>query len=378
MILFSTKFKLLNSYIKKINVSDLGIHFFGNQRDTNINLIPRIINIFSPCICSSMIIFIHITANSFKADILLNELLNSFQHQLEHNRSQLSTDQLQMLTYLRAQFAHMQAHQPTPSPHANTYPHSRLPQNQTALRHNPNLLDSIGGLNPSLDQLPSDLENVQPTMMHEDSTMLQDLNSLLSSHDIVEDLRISDDDKGSLDHIFSFTSNSLSTFLSNASGQKTTNPADFPSTTASNEDSNSSETSAVLIEKIKLDSSLTNGNKSEVNTTRQREEGVAEPILPMSDDELLASKLNIQMTAEEILKECESYGVNGIQTNSLLRAGRLVPTTGRVAGILKNTKKMFMYGRAPRRAKANEHYETVVKKFKAWVRTGGAQCGPRE
>jgi len=105
-----------------------------------------------------------------------------------------------------------------------------------------------------------------------------------------------------------------------------------------------------------------------VNTTRQREEGVAEPILPMSDDELLASKLDIRMTAEEILKECESYGVNGIQTNSLLRAGRLVATTGRVAGILRNTKKMFMYGRAPRRAKTDEHYETVAKKFKGCER----------
>ena len=107
---------------------------------------------------------------------------------------------------------------------------------------NPNLLD--------LDQLPIDLENVQPTMMHDDTTMLQDLNSLLSSQDIADELRISDDDRGSLDHIFSFTSNSLSNFLSNANNKS---GQDF------NEDSNSSETSTAFIDKIKLDSSLTNG-----------------------------------------------------------------------------------------------------------------------
>ncbi len=258
----------------------------------------------------------------------------------------------------------MQAHHNPTAPLNN-----RLSQHQNNLRHNPGLLDSIG-LNPSLDQLPSDLENLQPTMMHDDNSMLQDLNSLLSSHDIVEDLRISDDDKGSLDHIFSFTSNSLSTFLSNANNQKAVQSTDF---SVNNEDSNSSETSTVFIEKIKLDSSLTNGNKSEVTAigsqTKQKVEGnksqITEPILPMSDDELLASKLNIQMTADEILKECESYGVNGIQTNSLLKVGRLVPAAGRDLGILKNTKKMFMYGTIPSRAKENENYETIAKKFKA-------------
>lgn len=113
-----------------------------------------------------------------------------------------------------------------------------------------NLLDSMNPNLLDLDQLPIDLENMMPTMMHDDPTMLQDLNSLLSSQDIADDLRISDDDKGSLDHIFSFTSNSLSNFLTNAnrSGQ------DF-----NNEDSNSSETSTTFIDKIKLDSSLTNG-----------------------------------------------------------------------------------------------------------------------
>lgn len=128
---------------------------------------------------------------------------------------------------------------------------SKHNNNNSQNKSQPNLLDSM---NPNLldfDQLPIDLENMMPTMMHDDTTMLQDLNSLLSSQDIADDLRISDDDKGSLDHIFSFTSNSLSNFLTNANNKS---GQDF-----NNEDSNSSETSNTFIDKIKLDSSLTNG-----------------------------------------------------------------------------------------------------------------------
>jgi hypothetical protein len=47
-------------------------------------------------------------------------------------------------------------------------------------------------------------------------------------------------------------------------------------------------------------------------------------LLPVTDDEVLASKLNIKMNAQQILNECKSYGVNGIQTNSFLRPRRLI------------------------------------------------------
>jgi len=227
-----------------------------------------------------------------------------------------------------------------------------------------NLLDSMNPNLLDLDQLPIDLENMMPTMMHDDTTMLQDLNSLLSSQDIADDLRISDDDKGSLDHIFSFTSNSLSNFLSNANNKS---GQDF------NEDSNSSETSTTFIDKIKLDSSLTDGcNKSDSNTPSKTKPESESEILPQNDDELLASKLNIQMTAEQILAECESHGVNGIQTNSLLKPGRLSNPRN---SLLTNKKKLFFHGALLNKksnsspfkigkAKKDEHYETEKKKFK--------------
>lgn len=173
-------------------------------------------------------------------------------NQLDQNRFQLNPDQLQMLTYLKTQFTAMQSHQTLNSANQAHLPKALMNNPHPLARHNTSsiLMDtSCSGLNPSMDQLPSDLENIQPSMMNED-TMLQDLNSLLSSQDIVEDLRISDDDKGSLDHIFSFTSNSLSNFLSNANGTH----KDV------GEDSNSSETSTSFIDKVKLDSSWTNGD----------------------------------------------------------------------------------------------------------------------
>ncbi len=251
-------------------------------------------------------------------------------NQLELNRNQLNKEQLQMLTYLKTQYTIMQQQHGNQNPQQNNFSNQFVNQSQQSNKSNihnqqqSSLLDSIT-LN-GLDQLPKDLENVQPiTMMHDDNSMLQDLNMLLSSHDIVEDLRISDDDKGSLDHIFSFTSNPFNNQLHKSEAHALDQ----------NEDSNSSDTSTTttFIEKIKLDASLTNGDtginakSKETNINNENNQtsqlANATTILPMNDDELLASKLNIHMTAEEILNECKSYGVNGIQTNSLLKAGRL-------------------------------------------------------
>lgn len=78
------------------------------------------------------------------------------------------------------------------------------------------------------------------------------------------------------------------------------------------------------------------------------------------------------MTAEQILTECESYGVNGIQTNSLLKPGRLSNPRN---SLLTNKKKLFFHGALLRKKsnsspfkigkpKKDEHYETETKRFK--------------
>ncbi len=46
-------------------------------------------------------------------------------------------------------------------------------------------------------------------------------------------------------------------------------------------------------------------------------------MLELTDDDILANKLNIQMSADEIINSCKSYGLNGIQNNCLLRIGRV-------------------------------------------------------
>jgi len=106
-------------------------------------------------------------------------------NQLEQNRAHLNPDQLQMLNYLKSQYIIMQSQQQQ----QNQQQH----QHQQQQQHD-------------LDQqlLPLDLENVQPiTMMQHDAeqsmqSMLQDadLNTLLSRHDIVEDLKISLNERG--------------------------------------------------------------------------------------------------------------------------------------------------------------------------------------
>jgi hypothetical protein len=181
-------------------------------------------------------------------------------NQLEANKNQLNHDQLQMLNALKSQFL------------LSTQSHNSVAS-----------IDNI---------IPLDLENVQPiTMMQEDQLLQEttDLNTLLSRHDIVEDLRmISDDDKGTLDHIL------------NTNKPAVNNGTKLPFSS----------------DNIKLDSTLTNG--STIGTKDPSTNGLVE----LTDDDILASKLNIQMTADEIINACKPYGLNGIQNNFLLKPNR--------------------------------------------------------
>ena len=80
------------------------------------------------------------------------------------------------------------------------------------------------------------------------------------------------------------------------------------------------------------------------------------------------------MTAEAILNECQSYGVNGIQTNSLLRPGRLTNSSQKQPNTKKNSKKLHFFGtlnpqstpppKTQKKSKKDEDYETETKKFK--------------
>ena len=143
-------------------------------------------------------------------------------YQLEQNRNHLNPEQILMLNHLKSQYASAQTQQNLASnqQYANNSTEQQLKTNSFILNPQqsnrsiiPSSQASLFGpsssfLNCNLDQLPKDLENVQPITMTQDDNALQDLNTLLSRHDIVEDLRISDDDKGSLDHIFSFNNSS--------------------------------------------------------------------------------------------------------------------------------------------------------------------------
>jgi len=234
-------------------------------------------------------------------------------NQLEQNKNHLNPEQLLMLNHLKSQFEQ-----------------SKLNINNNNQYHQAGGLFGTGTGSSFLDQLPKDLENVMPiTMTQEDNSMLQDLNTLLSRHEIAEDLRISDDDKGSLDHIFSFTNNNNNNNAKNYASLLNDNNDE-------EDDSNSSTSSgsdgSTFLEKIKLDSSLTNGdNKPSQSLLLQPSNSNTDSdeilktsqLLPLTDDEVLASKLNIKMNAQQILNECKSYGVNGIQTNSFLKSGRL-------------------------------------------------------
>ncbi len=270
-------------------------------------------------------------------------------YQLEQNRNQLNPEQMLMLNHLKSQYAAAQQQNLASNQQfTNVNSNDQLKNNSFILnpQHaNRSLhLNSQGNLfgpsssflNCSLDQLPKDLENVQPITMTQDDNALQDLNTLLSRHDIVEDLRISDDDKGSLDHIFSFT-NSNSKHPSFFHEQNFTHPIHSKiALNELNDDSNSSNSSesSTFLDRIKLDSSLTNGDNKLSSQSLMADNSKDKVdkdellkttlLLPVTDDEVLASKLNIKMNAQQILNECKSYGVNGIQTNSFLRPRRLI------------------------------------------------------
>jgi hypothetical protein len=152
-------------------------------------------------------------------------------HQLESNRN-LNPDQVQMLNYLKSQFALMQQQQQLQQqqqkpgthminqaiiqqqqqhvhPQTNAYLagqyHRNYPQqaNQQRTMQLMNMLDAgHNGMGPlgAMDCLPHDLENVNPII---NPSSMQDLNFLLSRHDIAEDLRNTD----GLDHILAYNSN---------------------------------------------------------------------------------------------------------------------------------------------------------------------------
>ncbi len=128
--------------------------------------------------------------------------------QLESNRN-LNPDQVQMLNYLKSQFALMQQQQKAQSnqmamqqPQAHAYMTGQFHKNSQA--RVTNVMDNGHmGLLGGGDCLPHDLENVNPIM---NPSSMQDLNFLLSRHDIAEDLRNTD----GLDHILAFNSNASS------------------------------------------------------------------------------------------------------------------------------------------------------------------------
>lgn len=84
-------------------------------------------------------------------------------------------------------------------------------------------------------------------------------------------------------------------------------------------------------EQIKLDpnfttssssnSSATNSTSSKTSSTKNVNSSLIDEIA--NDDEMLASRLNLQLTADEILNACKGQGLNGIQHTCMLKPGRM-------------------------------------------------------
>jgi hypothetical protein len=128
---------------------------------------------------------------NFKDLVILKPQQIQLLNQLEQNRAHLNPDQMQMLNYLKSQYLIMQQQQiHLQQQHQQNQQQQQQQQQQSQPQQNSHDLDQL---------LPLDLENVQPiTMMQHDAeqsmqSMLQDadLNTLLSRHDIVDDLKIS-------------------------------------------------------------------------------------------------------------------------------------------------------------------------------------------
>ena len=100
----------------------------------------------------------------------------------------------------------------------------------------------------------------------------------------------------------------------------------------SNSSPPSSSSSPFAVDLIKLDASLI--SQSNNNNDDGDDNG--------DDTHLLASKLNTNMKAEQILNACKSYGLNGLQSNCILQ--RLVSANAATLGNKKRKlSKKFKY-----------------------------------
>ena len=214
-------------------------------------------------------------------------------HQLESNMN-LNPDQQHMLNHLKSLFMQTQQQQQQQKNSTVSY---NLASNSSGYNqvHQMKNISQInrGGLNNNgisasnslfdcfADGLPQDLENVNPTM-----NSSQDLHILLSQHDIAEDLRSSDGDKCGLDHILAL--NSGNKFLSKGFNKMSNNSSMV---------SSSEFKKTYPIELLKLDPSL---------NMQQESTKINEP------------KIHIEMSSHQVLKACKGFGLNGIQSTSIL------------------------------------------------------------
>lgn len=78
-------------------------------------------------------------------------------------------------------------------------------------------------------------------------------------------------------------------------------------------------------DQIKLDPNLVANSSSISSSKTPSTKNVNSSLIDeiSNDDEMLASRLSLQLTADEILNACKSHGLNGIQNTCLLKPGRL-------------------------------------------------------
>ncbi|CAF0782857.1 unnamed protein product [Brachionus calyciflorus] len=72
-------------------------------------------------------------------------------------------------------------------------------------------------------------------------------------------------------------------------------------------------------EHVRLDPSLTNGSNLSINKTNRNS---TTSDIDLSDEDILNSKINIKMSSAQLLEQCKSFGLNGIQNQCLLKSNR--------------------------------------------------------
>ena len=222
--------------------------------------------------------------------------------QLENNNN-LNPDQLQLLNHWKSQLTQAQQQKNIYlSSISNSV--SDLNQIKSSISINKSQSNLVNSASNSFvdcftDSLPQDLENVNPTM-----NSSQDLNILLSQHDIAEDLRSSDGDKCSLDHILAINTGNK---IANKNPNKLIPNNSFLTI--------SSEFKKIYpAEMLKLDSDLTIQHETKVN----------EP------------QINIELTSHQIIKACKNFGLNGVQNTSILSPKCVSPSMSAI----KSQKKL--------------------------------------